>query len=130
MVNLQLPAAIKDEELKKMQATACEVVEQQSKPGFYQVIFEQDGLEYKALTVQSISLPEVAFLSKSLGINLPALLGRVVSDQSFNLADTEITQPTGTVTYRATFPVESLQMKPQEILGPNKIIGAEIQFMD
>lgn len=130
MVNLQLPAAIKDEELKKMQATACEVVEQQSKPGFYQVIFEQDGLEYKALTVQSISLPEVAFLSKSLGINLPALLGRVVSDQSFNLADTEITQPTGTVTYRATFPVESLQMKPQGILGPNKIIGAEIQFMD
>lgn len=130
MVNLQLPAAIKDEELKKMQATACEVVEQQSKPGFYQVIFEQDGLEYKALTVQSISLPEVAFLSKSLGINLPVLLGRVVSDQSFNLADTEITQPTGTVTYRATFPVESLQMKPQEILGPNKIIGAEIQFMD
>lgn len=130
MVNLQLPAAIKDEELKKMQATACEVVEQQSKPGFYQVIFEQDGLEYKVLTVQSISLPEVAFLSKSLGINLPALLGRVVSDQSFNLADTEITQPTGTVTYRATFPVESLQMKPQEILGPNKIIGAEIQFMD
>lgn len=130
MVNLQLPAAIKDEELKKMQATACEVVEQQSKPGFYQVIFEQDGLEYKALTVQSISLPEVAFLSKSLGINLPALQGRVVSDQSFNLADTEITQPTGTVTYRATFPVESLQMKPQEILGPNKIIGAEIQFMD
>ncbi|MCR5525704.1 MAG: ATP-grasp domain-containing protein [Lactobacillus sp.] len=130
MVNLQLLAAIKDEELKKMQATACEVVEQQSKPGFYQVIFEQDGLEYKALTVQSISLPEVAFLSKSLGINLPALLGRVVSDQSFNLADTEITQPTGTVTYRATFPVESLQMKPQEILGPNKIIGAEIQFMD
>ena len=130
MVNLQLPAAIKDEELKKMQATACEVVEQQSKPGFYQVIFEQDGLEYKALTVQSISLPEVAFLSKSLGINLPALLGRVVSDQSFNLADTEITQPTGTVTYRATFPVESLQMKPQEILGPNKIIGAEIQFMN
>lgn len=130
MVNLQLPATIKDEELKKMQATACEVVEQQSKPGFYQVIFEQDGLEYKALTVQSISLPEVAFLSKSLGINLPALLGRVVSDQSFNLADTEITQPTGTVTYRATFPVESLQMKPQEILGPNKIIGAEIQFMD
>lgn len=130
MVNLQLPAAIKDEELKKMQATACEVVEQQSKPGFYQVIFEQDGLEYKALTVQSISLPEVAFLSKSLGINLPALLGRVVSDQSFNLADTEITQPTGTVTYRATFPVESLQMKQQGILGPNKIIGAEIQFMD
>lgn len=130
MVNLQLPAAIKDEELKKMQATACEVVEQQSKPGFYQVIFEQDGLEYKALTVQSISLPEVAFLSKSLGINLPVLLGRVVSDQSFNLADTEITQPTGNVTYRATFPVESLQMKPQEILGPNKIIGAEIQFMD
>lgn len=130
MVNLQLLAAIKDEELKKMQATACEVVEQQSKPGFYQVIFEQDGLEYKALTVQSISLPEVAFLSKSLGINLPALLGRVVSDQSFNLADTEITQPTGTVTYRATFPVESLQMKPQGILGPNKIIGAEIQFMD
>ncbi len=130
MVNLQLPAAIKDEELKKMQATACEVVEQQSKPGFYQVIFEQDGLEYKALTVQSISLPEVAFLSKSLGVNLPALLGRVVSDQSFNLADTEITQPTGTVTYRATFPVESLQMKPQGILGPNKIIGAEIQFMD
>lgn len=130
MVNLQLPAAIKDEELKKKQATACEVVEQQSKPGFYQVIFEQDGLEYKALTVQSISLPEVAFLSKSLGINLPALLGRVVSDQSFNLADTEITQPTGTVTYRATFPVESLQMKPQGILGPNKIIGAEIQFMD
>lgn len=130
MVNLQLPAAIKDEELKKMQATACEVVEQQSKPGFYQVIFEQDGLEYKALTVQSISLPEVAFLSKSLGVNLPALLGRVISDQSFNLADTEITQPTGTVTYRATFPVESLQMKPQGILGPNKIIGAEIQFMD
>lgn len=130
MINLQLPAAVKDVELKKMQATAREVVEQQSNPGFYQVIFEQDGLEYKALTVQSISLPEVAFLSKSLGINLPALLGKIVSDQDFNLADTEITQPKGTVTYRATFPFESLRMKPQGILGPNKIIGAEIQFMN
>lgn len=130
MINLQLPAAVNDMELKKMRATAREVVEQQSNPGFYQVIFEQDGLEYKALTVQSISLPEVAFLSKSLGINLPALLGKIVSDQDFNLADTEITQPKGTVTYRATFPFESLRMKPQGILGPNKIIGAEIQFMD
>ena len=130
MINLQLPAAVNDVELKKMQATAREVVEQQSNPGFYQVIFEQDGLEYKALTVQSISLPEVAFLSKSLGINLPALLGKIVSDQDFNLADTEITQPKGTVTYRATFPLESLRMKPQGILGPNKIIGAEIQFMN
>lgn len=130
MINLQLPAAVNDVELKKMQATAREVVEQQSNPGFYQVIFEQDGLEYKALTVQSISLPEVAFLSKSLGINLPAILGKIVSDQDFNLADTEITQPKGTVTYRATFPFESLRMKPQGILGPNKIIGAEIQFMN
>ena len=130
MINLQLPAAVNDVELKKMKATAREVVEQQSNPGFYQVIFEQDGLEYKALTVQSISLPEVAFLSKSLGINLPALLGKIVSDQDFNLADTEITQPKGTVTYRATFPFESLRMKPQGILGPNKIIGAEIQFMN
>lgn len=130
MINLQLPAAVNDVELKKMQATAREVVEQQSNPGFYQVIFEQDGLEYKALTVQSISLPEVAFLSKSLGINLPALLGKIVSDQDFNLADTEITQPKGTVTYRATFPFESLRMKPQGILGRNKIIGAEIQFMN
>lgn len=130
MINLQLPAAVNDVELKKMQATAREVVEQQSNPGFYQVIFEQDGLEYKALTVQSISLPEVSFLSKSLGINLPALLGKIVSDQDFNLADTEITQPKGTVTYRATFPFESLRMKPQGILGPNKIIGAEIQFMN
>ena len=130
MINLQLPAAVNDVELKKMQATAREVVEQQSNPGFYQVIFEQDGLEYKALTVQSISLPEVAFLSKSLGINLPALLGKIVSDQDLNLADTEITQPKGTVTYRATFPFESLRMKPQGILGPNKIIGAEIQFMN
>lgn len=130
MINLQLPAAVNDVELKKMQATAREVVEQQSNPGFYQVIFEQDGLEYKALTVQSISLPEVAFLSKSLGINLPALLGKIVSDQDFNLADTEITQPKGSVTYRATFPFESLRMKPQGILGPNKIIGAEIQFMN
>lgn len=130
MINLQLPAAVNDVELKKMQATAREVVEQQSNPGFYQVIFEQDGLEYKALTVQSISLPEVAFLSKSLGINLPALLGKIVSDKDFNLADTEITQPKGTVTYRATFPFESLRMKPQGILGPNKIIGAEIQFMN
>lgn len=130
MINLQLPAAVNDVELKKMQSTAREVVEQQSNPGFYQVIFEQDGLEYKALTVQSISLPEVAFLSKSLGINLPALLGKIVSDQDFNLADTEITQPKGTVTYRATFPFESLWMKPQGILGPNKIIGAEIQFMN
>ena len=130
MINLQRPAAVNDVELKKMQATAREVVEQQSNPGFYQVIFEQDGLEYKALTVQSISLPEVAFLSKSLGINLPALLGKIVSDQDFNLADTEITQPKGTVTYRATFPFESLRMKPQGILGPNKIIGAEIQFMN
>ncbi|PEH04220.1 carbamoyl phosphate synthase large subunit [Lactobacillus sp. UMNPBX5] len=130
MINLQLPAAVNDVELKKMQATAREVVEQQSNPDFYQVIFEQDGLEYKALTVQSISLPEVAFLSKSLGINLPALLGKIVSDQDFNFADTEITQPKGTVTYRATFPFESLRMKPQGILGPNKIIGAEIQFMN
>lgn len=130
MINLQLPAAVNDVELKKMKATAREVVEQQSNPGFYQVIFEQDGLEYKALTVQSISLPEVAFLSKSLGINLPALLGKIVSDQDSNLADTEITQPKGTVTYRATFPFESLRMKPQGILGPNKIIGAEIQFMN
>lgn len=130
MINLQLPAAINDVELKKMQTTAREVVEQQSNPGFYQVIFEQDGLGYKALTVQSISLPEVAFLSKSLGINLPALLGKIVSDQDFSLVDTEITQPKGTVTYRATFPFESLRMKPQGILGPNKIIGAEIQFMN
>lgn len=130
MINLQLPATVNDVELKKMKATAREVVEQQSNPGFYQVIFEQDGLEYKALTVQSISLPEVAFLSKSLGINLPALLGKIVSDQDSNLADTEITQPKGTVTYRATFPFESLRMKPQGILGPNKIIGAEIQFMN
>jgi carbamoyl-phosphate synthase large subunit len=129
MINLRLPAEISGDELKNLQDKAREVVEQQTTAGFYQVVFEQQGLEFKALTIQSTSLPEVAFLSKSLGINLPALLGRIVSGDEECLNKVDIPQSQGTAIYRATFPFESLHMKPQETPGPDKIIGAEMQFM-
>ncbi|MBB1063322.1 ATP-binding protein [Limosilactobacillus fastidiosus] len=130
MVNLRLPAKISHTELIQLQNKAQKVIEQQTNPGFYQVVFEQQGMEYKALTIQSVSLPEVAFLSKSLGINLPALLGQVVSDENFNLANVEIPQPGGTVVYRASFPFKSFHIKDEKTPGPEKVIGAEIQFMD
>lgn len=130
IINLRLPAEIPADLLTTMKEQAGAVVEQQDTPGFYQVIFEQEGLTYKSLTVQSITLPEVAFLSKSMGTNLPAILGRLVSDEDFTLADAQIPQPMGTVIYRAAFPFESLHMKPEQTPGPDKIIGAEIQFIE
>ena len=65
-----------------------------------------------------------------MGTNLPAILGRLVSDEDFTLADAQIPQPMGTVIYRAAFPFESLHMKPEQTPGPDKIIGAEIQFIE
>lgn len=129
MINLRLPAELRPDELETMSQQAAQVVEQQDEPGFYQVIFEKQGLVYKALTIQAITLPEVAFLSKALGVNLPALLGKVVSVPEFNLTDFEVPQLHGTVIYRATFPFESLHVKPQETPGPDNIIGAEMQFL-
>lgn len=130
MVDLTLPASISDNDLAKLHQEAVEIINGQGKPGFYQVIFEDRDDSYEALMVQPIPLPEIAFMSKALEINLPALLVRSLFDEEFDLNATNIQTPKKNVTYHSAFPLSLLHSNPEAITSSSQMIGAEMEFGD
>ncbi|MBB1078653.1 ATP-grasp domain-containing protein [Limosilactobacillus sp. STM2_1] len=120
-----LPANIYQRIGKQASAAVLEM----EQPGLYQVIFEQVATDFKLLKTQSLSLPEVAFLSKALHINLPGIFTRLFTD-NVNVNDLLGHEPLpGTVTYRATFPFKALRVKGG-IPARNRVIGAQMQFLE
>lgn len=128
MIDLTLPAKVSDADLGDLHREAVEVINSQEEPGFYQVIFEDCDGSYEALMVQPIPLPEIAFMSKALGVNLPALLVQSLLDEEFDLATINIQKPRKNVTYHTSFPLSLLHTSPDASISSSQMIGAEMEF--
>lgn len=128
---LRYPAEIADYAFQKLNDTASDEVMKQDQLGLYQVVFAVAGDEYHQIGVQPLPLPEIAFLSKVLQINLPGvyvqlLTGTLTTAKMMDSLN-QATDP-GVVTYRATFPFRALNV-PNETPAFNKIIGAQMRFL-
>ena len=128
---IRYPAEVPDYEFQTVSDQASNAVMSQDTPGLYQVIFVKAGNEFHQVGVQPLPLPEVAFLSKILQVNLPGVFTQLLtgSKASETVIDSlkQAADP-GVVTYRATFPFKALHVK-DGIPAVNKIIGARMQFL-
>ena len=89
-------------------------ISEQKAPGLYQVVFVHrfDGT-FKQLLVQHMPLPEIAFLSKVLKLNLPGITVRMALGRLDGDALNEALVPKGETkmaVYRAVFPFKSLHL--------------------
>lgn len=123
---MRTPAEVDSQELTRLMKSSTEVITSREKVGFYQVVFEQVGEKYQPLVVQAIPLPELAFLSKSTGINWPAQLINLIVDQDAQLTFAGEGRP---AIYRATFPFKALGLT-DERPSANLIIGAQMQILN
>ena len=128
---IRYPAEVPDYEFQSVSDQASNAVMDQNAPGLYQVIFVKAGNEFHQVGVQPLPLPEVAFLSKVLQVNLPGVFTQLLtgSTASETVIDSlkQAADP-GVVTYRATFPFKALHVE-NGIPAVNKIIGARMQFL-
>ncbi|NGC77171.1 ATP-grasp domain-containing protein [Lactobacillus reuteri] len=124
---LRYPADLISPTYQELNDQANAAVLQMEKPGLYQVIFEQTNDKFELLKVQPLSLPEVAFLSKALRLNLPGIFAQLYTNNLDTLLETKAVP--GIVTYRATFPFKALRVKGG-IPARNRVIGAQMQFLD
>lgn len=128
---IRYPAEVPDYEFQSVSDQASNAVMDQNAPGLYQIIFVKAGNEFHQVRVQPLPLPEVAFLSKVLQVNLPGVFTQLLtgSTASETVIDSlkQAADP-GVVTYRATFPFKALHVE-NGIPAVNKIIGARMQFL-
>ena len=123
---LRTPAEIDSAELTRLIQTSTEIITSREQVGFYQIVFEQVGEQFQSLVVQSIPLPELAFLSKATGVNWPAQLISLLVDPTAKLNLAEENHP---AIYRATFPFKALNITGQRPAA-NLIIGAQMQILN
>lgn len=123
---LRTPAEIDSAELTRLIQTSTEIITSREQVGFYQIVFEQVGEQFQSLVVQSIPLPELAFLSKATWVNWPAQLISLLVDPTAKLNLAEENHP---AIYRATFPFKALNITGQRPAA-NLIIGAQMQILN
>lgn len=128
----RFPARLAMPATKLIIQSGSEAIKQMTTPGLYQVVFaHRVDDSYKLKQVQPLSLPETAFLSKVLKINLPGLLVRMALDQLDNDDLAIFLAPRSferSAVYRATFPFKSLHLKNTKPTV-NRVLGATMQFM-
>lgn len=128
---IRYPAELPDYEFQSVSDQASNAVMEQDNPGLYQVVFVKAGNEFHQVGVQPLPLPELAFLSKVLQVNLPGVFTQLVTGSTATEAVIDSLKKAvdpGVVTYRATFPFKALHVK-DGVPAVNKIIGARMQFL-
>ena len=100
----------------------------QEKPGLYQAIFDQTTA--KLQRVQPIPLPEVAFLSKALQMNLPGLVVQLhLKPTAVNAFLKAPAKEQQMVRYQPTFPFKALRVTNGQPTS-DKVIGAQVDYLD
>lgn len=123
----QYPANLPEHQLQEFGQKADEVMTKLTKPGLYQVGLTADGQEITS--AQAIPLPEVAFLSKVLHVNLPGVFARLFTGDFTGMSDDfKISPVAGTAICRPTFPFKALRVK-NGVPALNRVIGAQMEFL-
>lgn len=107
-------------------------VRELKEPGLYQVLIRANALgEYEIAVCRPLPAPDIAFLSKVLQLDLPAVMTRLILHKfSGKLLQESIKNQESqsqTAVYRALFPFKSLQITGQP--AAFKVMGAEMQFI-
>ncbi len=129
---IQYPAEVNGSLNQQLTEQGLADVLKENRPGLYQVLFEQEpGDSYVKRGIQEMPLPELAFLSKALQLDLTGIFTRImtgqVSDEQINtFLKREATM--GTVLYQPSFPFKALHVA-DGVPAANKIIGAQIHFL-
>lgn len=113
-----------------MTATSERAISQQETPGLYQVLYQVDGdAEGVHEDVSPLTAPDIAFMTKVLGMNLTAIWVRLMigrfSGQALVKASHEGTTYHDAI-YRAHFPYADYHLTNQKS-APATVIGAQIE---
>lgn len=130
---IRFPAELNTADNQRLSEQSLSAIMDQDQPGLYQVIFEKKGEgSYVQHGVQPLPLPEIAFLSKALGLDLTAIYTRIVTGKAGSEEINDFLKREGnggSATYRACFPFKALHVKGSRP-SVNKIIGARMQFIE
>ena len=101
-------------------------------PGLYQILIKADEMgNYQTEMCRPIPATDIAFLSKVLKLDLPAVITRLAlgkfSGKLLRESMKNQDHQTQTAVYRALFPFNALQI--HELPTADKVMGAEMQFI-
>lgn len=101
-------------------------------PGLYQILIKADEMgNYQTEMCRPIPATDIAFLSKVLKLDLPAVITRLAlgkfSGKLLRESMKNQEHQTQTAVYRALFPFNALQI--HELPTADKVMGAEMQFI-
>ncbi|MDO4903002.1 MAG: ATP-grasp domain-containing protein [Limosilactobacillus sp.] len=129
---IRFPADLSTEAAQALGEESIEEIMKLTKPGLYQVFYKvtTDG-QYEQLFVHEMPLPEVAFLSKAIGLDLVAiytriLIGKAGADEINEFLKNENTADTAI--YKGCFPFKALHVQDAEA-SANRMIGAHMKFI-
>lgn len=102
-------------------------------PGLYQVLIRDNGAgNFTAELSRAMPVTDVAFLTKVLHLDIPAVMTRLLLDKFSGKLLTESMDATENINqaaiYRALFPFKALGIN--EVPTAGKVSGAEMQFLD
>lgn len=129
---VQYPAEVDGSLNQQLTEQGLANVLEEDHPGLYQVLFEQEpGGNYVKRGIQEMPLPELAFLSKALQLDLTGIFTRIVTgqvnDEQINaFLKREATM--GTALYQPSFPFKALHVA-DGVPTANKVIGAQLHFL-
>ena len=130
---IRYPAELSNNDNQQLSEKSLGAIMDQKQPGLYQVIFEEkEEGQFQEHGVQPMPLPEIAFLSKALGLDLTAIYTRIMTGKAGEEEITEFLKHegnSGSATYRACFPFKALHVKDGKP-AVNKIIGARMHFIN
>lgn len=127
----RFPTTLSSQAVKKVAGIGEQHVRKFAKPGLYQVLIKE-GMDNHYSIEMSRPLPttDVAFLSKVLHLDLPAVMVRLMLHKFSGKLLQQSVRSSDDATaafYRALFPFKSLQI--QEPATAAKVMGAEMQFI-
>ncbi len=126
------PTTLKGAAVKKVTDLGEQTVRGLTTPGLYQVLLSGDALgDYHVEMTRPLPATDIAFLSKVLQLDLPAVIARLAINKFSGklLQESMQNEPISrTALYRAIFPFNALQIRePPTAL---KVMGAEMQFIE
>lgn len=125
------PADLSQSEKDALTEQGVRDIQQQPEPGLYQTLFVKTDRLHKEQT-RIITLPEISFLSKTLGISLSKIATSLVNpspDVDLALENVVNIQVKQSSAFASTFPFKSLQLYDEPITA-NTMVGAEMAFGD
>ncbi|WP_093626277.1 ATP-binding protein [Limosilactobacillus gorillae] len=124
------PAHLEKGLATKVTTISDQVISQQTTPGLYQVLYQVDRLaEGIHEEVQPLTAPDVAFMTKALGLNLTAIWVRLMIGNfsgQFLVKASHVNTSYPDVIYRAHFPYADYHLTNQKS-RPATVIGAQIE---